>query len=263
VKLGVMTDARRDLLEQIRWAREHAFDFVDIALQAPAAALENTDWVTVRAAVEESGLDVVCHTAPYLPINNPSGAVRQAALDELRRSLDAAHIVGAKLCSVRFAGWPTYLTEAVGYEYYRQMLTILLDHGEKLGIAVALENSPNNAHQLKYFREIFHRLPRLRLAYDVAHANVLTAQSMTRDYMFALADRLSHVHLSDNDGTADDHLALGAPASGGIDLAHEMRTLRSFRYDGAITLQISGDRRLLLYRRIGCARNGTRRHRNR
>jgi sugar phosphate isomerase/epimerase len=242
-----MTDPRRDLLEQIRWTQEQGFDYVDIALHAPAAALESTNWVVVREALDSAGIGVACHAAPYLPLNNPSPVVRQAALDELRRSLDATHILGAMLCSVRFAGWPAHLTEAIGYEYYRQMLTVLIDHGERLGVAVALENSPHNAHQLKYFREIFHRLPRLRLAYDVGHANVLTAQSMTRDYLFALAERLAHVHLSDNDGSADDHLALGAPASGGIDLSHELRTLRSFRYDGSITLQIAGERGLLLY----------------
>ena len=66
------------------------------------------------------------------------------------------------------------------------------------------------------------------------------------DYLFALADRLSHVHLSDNAGQADEHLPLGAPKSGGIDLARELRELRNFNYNGTITVQVFGDRRWLL-----------------
>jgi sugar phosphate isomerase/epimerase len=69
---------------------------------------------------------------------------------------------------------------------------------------------------------------------------------MTRDYMFALSDRLTHVHMSDNNGEHDDHLPIGAPKTGSIDLAHELRGLRSFRYDGGITLEIYGDRRWLV-----------------
>lgn len=49
----------------------------------------------MRRALADHGLAVVCHAAPYLPIDNASPLVRQAALDELRRTVDAAAILGA------------------------------------------------------------------------------------------------------------------------------------------------------------------------
>jgi sugar phosphate isomerase/epimerase len=154
--------------------------------------------------------------------------------------------VGADLLTTHFLGWPSYMEEQSGYAYYRQLYAILLKHGQERGVRVTLENSTRNSHQLKYFREIFQRLPGLHLTYDIGHGNIQTAKSMTRDYLFALADRLAHVHLSDNDGQGDDHLPMGAPRRGGIDLGHELRSLRSFRYDGTITLEVFGDRRWLL-----------------
>lgn len=81
--------------------------------------------------------------------------IRQAALDELKRAVDATAAVGATLCTIRFGGWPVHLDEQSGYEYYRQLFTILINHGGEQGVQVALENSPRNEHQLKYFREIF------------------------------------------------------------------------------------------------------------
>ena len=126
------------------------------------------------------------------------------------------------------------------------MYEILVKHGISQGVAVALENSPENRHQLKYFREIFHRVPELKLLFDIGHGNINTAKSMTRDYLFALSERLTHVHISDNDGQGDDHLPIGAPYQGGINLAHELRGLRSFRYDGGITVEVFGDRRWLI-----------------
>jgi sugar phosphate isomerase/epimerase len=133
------------------------------------------------------------------------------------------------------------MSESDGYLFSRQWLTILIEHANQQGISVALVNSPQNRHQLKYFRELFHRVPALRFTYDIGHSNIGVPQSLTRDYLFALADRLELVHLSDNDGSDDQHLPMGAPQTGGIDLNHELRTLRTFSFDGDITLQVAGD----------------------
>jgi sugar phosphate isomerase/epimerase len=246
MQLAALNDPRRNLLQEIEWVATQGFDLLDLTLEAPGAALESTDWPTVRAALATHRLAVICRAAPDLPIEHASPLVRQAALDELRRSIDAAALLGAKLCTTRFCGWPAYLNEAAGYEYYRQLYTILLAHGGAQGVAVALENRAQNPHQLKWFREIFHRLPELKLCYNVAHGNVQTVQSMTREYLFALADRLVHVRISDNDGSASTQLPFGAPATGGLDLHRELQSLRSFRYDGSITVEVAGDRRWLL-----------------
>ncbi|MCX6049483.1 MAG: sugar phosphate isomerase/epimerase [Chloroflexi bacterium] len=243
MQIGIINNPRNKLLEEIQWIAAHNFDFIDLLIAAPGAAPENRDWTTVRAAITDEGLGVICQAPAYLPIDNPSPIVRQAALDELRRCVDVAQIVGATICTTRFLGWPDYLTENAGYEYYRQLIGILIKHGQEQGVQIALENSPQNSHQLKYFREIFHRLPDLKLLYHIGHGNIQTMQSMTREYLFALADRLVHVHLSDNGGARHEQLPLGAPATGGINLLRELRTLRSFRYDGSITLAIAGDRR--------------------
>ena len=61
----------------------------------------------------------------------------------------------------------------------------------------------------------------------------------------APADRLAHVHMSDNDGKGDDHLPFGAAKRGTLNLKKELRALRSFNYNGTITLEIFGHRRWL------------------
>lgn len=246
MQLGIRTDPNRDPAEEIGWAAAHNFDYVDLSLAAPRAALETTDWQRVAQVIRDSGVGVIAYAGPDYVIDNPSPAIRQAALNELRRCIDAAAIVGAPLLTTRFLGWPAFLDEAAGYEYYRQLYEILLAHGRERGVTVALENSPQNEHQLKWFRELFHRLPELKLLYNVGNGNVDTRQSMTRSYLFALADRLVQVHVSDNDGRRPDRLPLGAPATGGLYWQREFQTLRSFAYDGPITLDIAGDRRWLM-----------------
>ena len=185
----------------------------------------------------------MAHTGPYLPIENPSRQVREAAYSELRASIDVAALMGAKICTMHFRAWPEYQSFAAGVSMYQDELGALVAYGLSQGVRVAIENSPYNQHQLKSLREILHRLPDLRLLYDIGHGNVVdTPKSLTRDYMFDLRDRLVHVHLSDNDGTDDDHLPPGTPKSGGLDLKQEIQTLKNFNYDQTITLEIFGQR---------------------
>lgn len=245
MQLGFVTNPRQSLATEIAWAADNGFTLLDVALEAPAAAPESVKWAEVKAAVAARGLHVIGRAATYLPLENPAPLVRQAALDEMRRAIDTTAALGATLCTLRFSGWPAHLEERTGYEYYRQLLGVLVKHGQAQGVAVALENSPQNLHQLKYFREIFQRLPELKLVYHIGHGNVQTMQSMTREYLFALADRLAHIRISDNDGVHHLYLPVGAAANGGLNLLRELQTLRSFRYDGTIALEISGDRRWL------------------
>lgn len=242
-----MNNPHNTLTDEIKWIAQNGFDFIDLALEAPQAALESTKWKEIGSLLQEVDLAVVCRAPTYLPLNNPSPLVRQAAFDELRRAIDAAQIVGASYCTILFAGWPDYFSEKEGYTFTQQMLSILQKHGQERNVQTALENSPINQHQLKYFREIFHRLPDLHLSYDIGNGNVQTvAPSTTRDYLFALSHQLAHVRISDNDGSTNSYLPLGAAASGGIDLLRELRTLRSFQYDNTITVQVKGDRRWLI-----------------
>lgn len=243
MRVGGLTNPMHDLAKEIDWLAGHGFDLVDLVMEAPGAAVEQVDWPAMGAQCRDRGVAPICHAAAYLPVESPSPLVRQAALDELRRSVDAAQAAGAAICTLRFRGWPSHMPEAAGYEYCRQLYGIVVKHGQERGVQVALENRAENAHQLKYFREIFHRVPDLKLLLNIGHGNVGTAQSMTRDYLFALADRLVHVHISDNNGARDDRLPFGAPGSGGINLLRELQTLRSFQYDAGISLDMAGDRR--------------------
>lgn len=245
MKLGAMNHPRRNVFDEIGRIAAAGFEFIDLTVEEPATSPGRDDWPAVQRAVADAGLGIVCHAAPYLPLDNPSPLVRQAALDELRRTLDVAALLGAPLCTTHFVGWPDFLEEDAGYEFYRQAFTILIRHGAAQGVEVALENGADNRHQLKYFREIFHRLPALKLTFDIGHGNIKTARSMTRDYLFTLNNRLRHVHISDNDGVTDGHLPFGAAMAGGINLTHELSALRSFNFDGTITLQVFGHQRWL------------------
>lgn len=238
MKIGAMTNPQRDLFDEVRLIAESGFDYVDLAIEAPKAEPHQIDAKALRLLLDDLGLGVICHAAPYLPVHNPSALVRRAALEELLRCLDTAAGLGARLLTTHYMFFPRFWPDHTGYEIYEQLYARLCQEGRARNVFVAMENHPDNAHQLKHFREIFARSPDLYLLLDVGHANIGVPKHLGREYLFALADRLAHVHVSDNDGIADQHLPLGAPMRGGISWRKVVADLKSFRYDGTVTIEV-------------------------
>ena len=115
MKLGAMTNPQRELPDELRQIAAEGFDFADITLEAPRAEPQQIDVTATRRLLDELGIGVVCHAAPYLPVHNPAPLVRRAALDELRRSLDVAASLGARLLTTHYMGFPGFWPEAAGY----------------------------------------------------------------------------------------------------------------------------------------------------
>lgn len=240
MKFGAMNNPARPVLKEISRISSLGFDFADLTVEEPEAGPHRSDWNQVLRLIEDLDLGIVGHTGPYLPIENPSLRVREAAYAELRSSIDVAGFLGATVCTMHFRMWPGFQTIAEGVDMYVAELGQLVAYGQSKGVQVAMENSPHNLHQLKPFREILHGIPDLKLLYDIGHGNINTPKSLTRDYLFDLRDRLVHIHLSDNDGTGDDHLPLAAPKLGGLKINQEFQQLRNFNYDETLTLEIFG-----------------------
>src|SRR5438309_1761286 len=86
--IGAMNHPRRDVIEEIQWMAEMGLEFIDLTLEPPAAASWKVNPKAIRAALDAAGLQVVGHTAYYLPMASPMEEIRQAAVAELRRCLE-------------------------------------------------------------------------------------------------------------------------------------------------------------------------------
>src|SRR5690349_18885308 len=98
--IGAMNNPSRGLAEQIHWIGKSGLEFLDLTLEAPGAASWEIDAAGTRNLLDQYGLHVVGHTAPYLPIASPIEELRQAAITELRRCLEVFHAVGARCMNV-------------------------------------------------------------------------------------------------------------------------------------------------------------------
>lgn len=220
--------------------------FIDLTLEPPQAASWKVDPVGIRRALERHRMDVVGHTAFYLPIASGIEEIRQASLAELRRCVDVFAAVGARWMNIHPDRHAPMHDR--GFFVKKNLATIqeLLPYARQRNIGLMVENLPGDFNTARDLGELLDPLPSLGLHLDIGHANLLVVQSTVDELLSAYGKRLRHVHLHDNKGGAADlHLPLG---TGTVDVRRAVRALKAQGYDGTVTLEVfAPDRHHLSY----------------
>ncbi|RMF91714.1 MAG: sugar phosphate isomerase/epimerase [Methanobacteriota archaeon] len=146
--------------------------------------------------------------------------------------------MGAGLATVHFGRYSplglSYPSEAM--ERNMESIGEITGFAEELGLDVAFENAPNNFGALAGSLDVLERLisdTGVMITLDVGHANTWTGS--VEDYIHGLNSAIAHVHLHDNTGESDMHLALGA---GKMDLGSVFRAFRKINYKRAFCLEM-------------------------
>ncbi len=200
------------------------------------AASWRVDPEAIRGALERHRLEVVGHTAFYLPIASGIEEIRQASLEELRRCVNVFAAIGARWMNVHPDRHAPMHSRRFFVDKNLETLGELLPYASRKGVGVMLENLPGDFNTAAQMGELLDPLPELALHLDIGHANLLVAQSTVEELLAAYGSRLRHVHLHDNKGGgADLHLPLG---TGTVDVRGAVRLLHARGYDGTITLEV-------------------------
>lgn len=248
MKVGAMNHPAKDPLGEIEWIGKNAFDFVDFTLEPPAADPEQIDPRAVRAALERHRLGVVAHTAWYLPFGTPFRGVREAYLAEFLRTLPVARDIGATVLNVHYGKPPSFFPREQVVQWHIELLTPLCDKAASMGVTIVLEHLPfGGSDQLEHIAAIMERVPLLRFHLDSGHAKLERGYDRWDEYLSVLGKKLLHVHISENDGTADQHLPPGAAPRSTTDWPDHIRKLKATGYDGTITLEVFSPQKEYLF----------------
>jgi sugar phosphate isomerase/epimerase len=249
MQIGAMNHPGMEIVEEIEWMAGAGMEFVDLTLEPPRAAYWQINVREVRELIERHKLGVVGHTAYYLPLASPFEEVRQSAVEVCRKCLAVFSEVGAKWMNVHPDANAPHHSKRFLFEKNRQSLEELLPDARKLGMGIMVENIPrwtfNSAADLG---ALLDPLPELGLHLDLGHCNLCPIPRNAEAILAMHGSRLRHVHLHDNKGGNEDlHLALGC---GTMDIPGIIKALKTYGYDGAITLEVfSPDRHYLEYSR--------------
>ena len=252
VQLGLMNSPARPLADELRRIADAGFEFVDLTLEPPSGW--PIDVTATGALLDELGLAVVGHTAPYLPIASPFDGLREEARTTLRTQFAAFGALGARVVNVH----PDPVNRLYSLDEVRrrnaEAIAALADDAAEHGVQLIVENLGRSFSGVDDLRPILERAPSAGLHLDIGHANMARARgepNAANELLEAFGDRLAHVHVHDNVGGDDLHLPLG---SGTVPWAEVVEGLKRAGYDGTVTLEIydapteyvDGSRRLWL-----------------
>ncbi len=241
MKIGFPNNPRKDICKEISWIGEHGFDFVDLFLEEDKAVPEKIDVYEVRKLLQTFNLDIVGHTAWYLPIGSPVRSLRQTAVRELEKYFKVLSELGAKFVTVH-ANWPGGMFSAKeGIKFQVESLNFLIDYAKSSDLKIMYEPMDTSEDNLENVSSILNELPEIFLHIDIGHASLFG--NTPEIFIKKFHSRIKHVHLHDNDKRKDLHLPLDC---GKIEWRNIIKTLKKY-YDGTITLEIfSKDRDYVL-----------------
>jgi sugar phosphate isomerase/epimerase len=248
MKIGAMNHPGEPLQQEIAWMRDLQLDFIDLTLEPPEGATWKINAREVKKMISDAGLEVVGHTAYYLPIGSSFESLRRAAIDELKRALDAFAEIGARWMNVHPDGHAPFTPESVVVGRNIESLRELCEYGKRLKVGVMVENVPGRFNNVAQLQPVFDGAPDAALHLDIGHSNLMVESNTAGELISRFATKLAHVHLHDNrGGHADLHLALGM---GNIDFPLHVKQLRAAGFDGTITLEVfARDRHYFQYSR--------------
>jgi sugar phosphate isomerase/epimerase len=248
MRLGAMNHPGRDPVREIEAFAALGFDFIDLTLEPPRASSWLVDEEEIAAALSRHGLDIVGHTAYYLPVASPFPRLRRVAAEELKRCAALFAHLGARFMNVHPFPHVPFARREEKAQAHIEVFTDVARACADLGLRLMVENDPQLFNSVAQFAPLFDAVPELGLHWDIGHANLRTHENTTGAVVAAFRDRLCHVHISDNKGdTADLHLPIGV---GDINWKRELGHLKRSGYDGTVTIEaFAPDRDYLAFAR--------------
>jgi sugar phosphate isomerase/epimerase len=193
----------------------------------------------LKEAAKTYGLEYSLH-APFadITIASPIKPLLNASMKRLKQSLENARDMDAKLW-VFHPGQRTGIGQFYPGADFKQMcqsIQELYTVAEEYGINIAMENLPAKYWFLMNSPEEFMRMYKetnlpLGITMDLGHANL---EQQIQPFFNLLADKIVHIHASDNNGADDQHFGIG---EGNIDWNWFAQTLKKIGYDKTIIIE--------------------------
>jgi sugar phosphate isomerase/epimerase len=193
----------------------------------------------LKEIAKSSNIQYSLH-APFADINiaSPSKVMLNASMKRLKQSMAYANQLDAKVW-VFHPGAKTGIGQFYpGADWKQNIESIKELHklAEEYGVNIALENLPAKYYFFMSKPEEFSRfyketnLP-IGIVMDIGHANL---EGHVEGFFNLLADKIIHIHASDNDGSDDQHLGIGY---GKIDYVRVAQILKKTGYDKSVIIE--------------------------
>jgi sugar phosphate isomerase/epimerase len=239
MKIGVSTLAvyPQPLNTVLEYLEGKKVDYCEIINEFPYHQVDDS-------ILESYNIKISVH-APLSDINLASHNqnIRRSSLEEVKKSMDLAVEWNAEIVVVHPGSMPIMgrkiKQEILQFNF--ESLQTCASHAQDCGIAMCVENMPDIdglLYQDLYDLDSLVRDIDAYMTLDVGHAhnNGFSTEEMLK------YSRIKHLHLSDNDGSFDQHNALG---DGNFNFQSLLKTLKRNKYDGVLVIEVKNLKEVL------------------
>jgi sugar phosphate isomerase/epimerase len=187
------------------------------------------------------------HALLRADVADPDQARRQEDTDRLSRHIEIAAELGVRNVVMHPGGRQGATTcaerdrvMALNVRAFRRLGDVAGDVGVRIGLENLMRRGASMPYEmLDLLSAIDH--PAIGITLDTSHANVVGLDLPT--VIGEFGQHLIATHISDNDGSGDQHLT---PGNGDIDWPPVVQALRQVGYEGLFNLEIPGERHAIL-----------------
>jgi sugar phosphate isomerase/epimerase len=172
-------------------------------------SLGDVRWI--KRGLDDKGLRITMH-GPYMDLNPAGGdeRVRQVTIERYLQLFQVAGILNP-LVIVLHSGYDRWRYDGNESFWLKQSIKtwpLFVKRAEKIGAIIAVENVfDDNPGTLKMLVERINS-SNFRICFDPGHWNLFSKLSM-KDWFDKIGNYIAEIHLHDNLGGRDDHLAIG------------------------------------------------------
>jgi len=223
---------RAHTLEHVHEVGKLGYPHAEISLYDPEEMRRSAE--DFLALKEKYGIDYLAH---YPNEGNPFDAkvLAETFVPKMKKLIQVTHEMGIVKGTLHFwvdKRWaePSLLSAKIG------LLSELVGVASEKGITLCIENL---TEQYESFAAAFDEIPDLRMTLDIGHAELLSSENTSFNFIRHVFGKIEHVHVHDNHGgktVKDDlHLPLG---EGRVDYPRIFAMLSERGYRNTITLEL-------------------------
>lgn len=238
---------QRNTLEEAFFdAKRFGYDYIELWGGRPHAYPQDIlrdDAHEIRKLIDQYEMPVLGYTPEInaYPYNLMWGEkeARSESLEHVRLSMSAAKLIGAQftLISAGHAGYGIEPDKA--WDRLVQSLRELSDYAEQIKHTIVFETlTPYESNVATTAEDLRQLLDAVQSDYVSGMCDVVppfVQGEKVADYVTKLGGRMRHMHLADNDGCSDTHLA---PGQGSMPLADILRDVHAAGYNGSVTIEL-------------------------
>jgi sugar phosphate isomerase/epimerase len=247
MKLSMMsyTMARQpeffDLEAMFRLTRELNLEGIDLV------TLHGRSAEDLRRMADDHGVPVVCHTF-MADLNRPTAAARQPGVDDARRGIEAACVLGAPVAMIPTPPKPDEERTAARRRWI-EGLRAVAGFSRRAGVTLTVENFPGAASPFVVAADVLEavrEVPGLKITYDCGNA---AGGEDPTDSFTRCAEHVVHAHFKDwapvesggmlmLDGRRYRPALIG---EGSVDHRACLRAMEAAGYRGFINIEYEGN----------------------